>query len=176
MFLYIKQNVNSLCRNLFTDFLQFYRRRKSVQVFLHIKKVEMYGIEIPISTYRTQGAITFKVLSLKHTEISTSRYFLCYKKNRLSWNLIQPKRLICASLYFFYATILLHPVFTVNSFFIFFCNSLNTLIFKPSQLPTWQKTGFKSRKSFYLKHLRKQAIHHYSELPVKHLNSVVLIF
>lgn len=38
-----------------------------------------------------------------------------------------------------------------------------------------QKTGFKSRKSFYLKHLRKQAIHHYSELPVKHLNSVVLI-
>ena len=75
-----KQNVNSLCRNLFTDFLQFYRRRKSVQVFLHIKKVEMYGIEIPISTYRTQGAITFKVLSLKHTEISASRYFLCYKK------------------------------------------------------------------------------------------------
>ena len=66
MFLYIKQNVNSLCRNLFTDLLQFYRRRKSVQVFLHIKKVEMYGIEIPISTYRTQGAITFKVLSLKH--------------------------------------------------------------------------------------------------------------
>ena len=45
-----------------------------------IKKVEMYGIEIPISTYRTQGAITFKVLSLKHTEISASRYFLCYKK------------------------------------------------------------------------------------------------
>ena len=44
-----------------------------------IKKVEMYGIEIPISTYRTQGAITFKVLSLKHTEISASRYFLCYK-------------------------------------------------------------------------------------------------
>ena len=40
----------------------------------------MYGIEIPISTYRTQGAITFKVLSLKHTEISASRYFLCYKK------------------------------------------------------------------------------------------------
>ena len=79
VFLYIKQNVNSLCRNLFTDFLQFYRRRKSVQVFVHIKKVEMYGIEIPISTYRTQGAITFKVLSLKHTEISASRYFLCYK-------------------------------------------------------------------------------------------------
>ena len=41
----------------------------------------MYGIEIPISTYRTQGAITFKVLSLKHTEISASRYFLRYKKN-----------------------------------------------------------------------------------------------
>ena len=40
----------------------------------------MYGIEIPISTYRTQGATTFKVLSLKHTEISASRYFLCYKK------------------------------------------------------------------------------------------------
>ena len=48
-----------------------------------IKKVEMYGIEIPISTYRTQGAITFKVLSLKHTEISTGRYFLCYKKPEL---------------------------------------------------------------------------------------------
>ena len=47
-----------------------------------IKKVEMYGIEIPISTYRTQGAITFKVLSLKHTEISASRYFLCYKKEQ----------------------------------------------------------------------------------------------
>ena len=45
------------------------------------KKVEIYGIKIPISTYRTQGVITFKVLSLKHTEIYTSRYFLvCYKK------------------------------------------------------------------------------------------------
>ena len=87
MFLYIKQNVNSLCRNLFTDFLQFYRRRKSVQVFLHIKKVEMYGIEIPISTYRTQGAITFKVLSLKHTKISTSQYFLYYKKMHYSASL-----------------------------------------------------------------------------------------
>ena len=87
MFLYIKQNVNSLCRNLFTDFLQFYRRRKSVQVFLHIKKVAMYGIEIPISTYRTQGAITFKVLSLKHTEISASQYFLYYKKMHYSASL-----------------------------------------------------------------------------------------
>ena len=44
------------------------------------KKVEMYRIKISISTYRTQGAITFKVLSLKHTEISASRYFLCYKE------------------------------------------------------------------------------------------------
>ncbi len=46
-----------------------------------IKKVEIYGIKIPISTYRTQGAITFKVLSLKYTEISLKRYFLYYKKD-----------------------------------------------------------------------------------------------
>ena len=51
------------------------------------KKVEMYGIEIPISTYRTQGAITFKVLSLKHTEISASQYFLYYKKMHYSASL-----------------------------------------------------------------------------------------
>ena len=83
---------------LFSGFLHFSSEKTPITAKLStsvirspktIKKVEMYGIEIPISTYRTQGAITFKVLSLKHTEISASRYFLCYKKKfqpKTCWN------------------------------------------------------------------------------------------
>ena len=40
----------------------------------------MYGIEIPISTYRTQGAITFKVLSLKHRKYLQVDIYYVIKK------------------------------------------------------------------------------------------------
>ncbi len=42
-----------------------------------MKKEEMYGNKIPASAYRTQGAIIFNELFLKHTEIYTQRYLLC---------------------------------------------------------------------------------------------------
>ena len=68
--------------------------RQALPLFLYLcclndraklKKVEMYGIKIPISTYRTQGAITFKVLSLKHTYDTITGYYI-NTKHQVSYN------------------------------------------------------------------------------------------
>jgi len=47
---------------------------------------------------------------------------------------------------FFDSTILPHLVFTVNSIFLFFYYSFQTLVFERLKPATWQKTRFKIRQ------------------------------